>query len=177
MNSQLSATSRSRIRNRSGKLAGANIRNYPQPTGLESAIAGIYRLARKQPSNQFLESSDNDPINSGNHPTDSKNASIIHRRCDLIHRSDCRIWSVEGSRNHQIASPLDQPSASPNRKVLVNGFLVIVNSAALNPSTIHHQNAELCHRVGSPPAIRVLDLSDNHPTEGADLEADEKDKG
>lgn len=37
MNSQLSARSRSQIRNRSGKLAGKNIRNYPQWTCLVSA--------------------------------------------------------------------------------------------------------------------------------------------
>jgi hypothetical protein len=164
MNSQLSATLRSRIRNRSGKLAGANIRNYPEPTGPESANAGIYPLALKQPGNQFLGSSDSHWMNSGNHPTDSTNPSIIHRQCDPIHRSGCRNRSVESSRNRQIDSPVDRSSASPNRKVIVNRFAVIVNSAARNLSPIHHQNAELYHRAGRPPAIRLLEASDNHPT-------------
>ena len=49
MNSQLSATSQTQIRNRSGKFAGANIRNYPQPAGSESATSRIDLLAVKKP--------------------------------------------------------------------------------------------------------------------------------
>lgn len=145
MNSQLSATSEGQIRNRSGKLAGANIRNYPQPTGSESANAGGYPLALKRPGDQFLESSDNDPINSGNLPTGPKNPTTIHRRFGLIHRS--------GSR-----------SGSPNRKVIVNRVPVIVNFAAWNLSPIHHPNAEIYHLARRQPTVQLLESSDNHPT-------------
>jgi hypothetical protein len=75
-----SSTLRNRIRNRPAKLAGENIRNYPQPAWPESATAGIYQLARRQPGVQILESSDNHPINLGNHPTKSLNRPIIDRR-------------------------------------------------------------------------------------------------
>ena len=184
MNSQLSATSRNQIRNHSGKLAGANIRNYPQPTGPRSATAGIYQLARRQPGVQFQESSDNHPINSENHPTDSKNPSISHRRIGSIHRSGCRNRSVESSDNRQVISdkrqidsPVYRPNGLPNRKVIVNRSGVIVNFAAWNLSPIHHRNAEIYHPAGRPPAIRVLDLLDNRLTVAADPEACEENKG
>ena len=99
------------------------------------------------------------------------NPSIIHRRCDPIHRSACRNRRVESSDNRQMISgnrqidlPVDRPNGSPNRKVIVNRFAVIVNSAAWNLSPIHHQNAEIYHRAGRPPAIRLLESSENHPT-------------
>ena len=171
MNSQLSATSRSQIRNRMVKLAGENIRNYPQPTGSEFANARIYPLAVKKPDDQFLQSSDNDPINSGNHPTDFTNPSIMHRRIGLTHRPGCGKQGLESSDNRQmicgnrkIGTFFQRPSSQPNRKVIVNRFAVIVNSAARNLSPIHHQNTELYHRAGRPPAIRLLEASDNHPT-------------
>jgi len=123
----------------------------------------------------FVESTDNLPIFARNLPilarVELRNPSIIHRRCDPIHRSGCRIRSVESSDNRQMRSRnrhttpfLDRPSASPNRKVIVNRFAVIVNSAAWNLSPIHHQNPEIYHRAGKPPAIRLLESSDNHPT-------------
>jgi len=68
------------------------------------------------------------------------------------------------SDNRQMASPADRSIGSPNRKVIVNQFHVIINSAAWNLSPIHHQNAEIYHRAGTPPAIRLLESSDNHPT-------------
>jgi hypothetical protein len=151
MNSQLSATSRSQIRNRAGKPAGANIRNYPQPTGPGSATAGIYQLARRQPGVQFQESSDNHPINSENHPTDSKNPSIIHRRIGLIHRSGCRNRSVESSDNRQMSSTLDQPSGLRNHQLIVNQIHVIINSAV---SPIHQQATRIHQRARSRRSIR-----------------------
>lgn len=85
MNSQLSATSRNQIRNRSGNLAGANIRNYPQPPRPGSATAGIYHRAGRPPAIRLLESSDN-------HPTDSANLPIIYRHIAGIYRSEwCRV--------------------------------------------------------------------------------------
>lgn len=104
-----------------------------------------------------------------------RNLPIIDRRNHRIDRSGCRNRSVESSRNHQIGSPVDRPNGSPNRKVIVNRFHVIINSAAWNLSPIHHQNAEIYHRAGRPPAIRLLESSDNHPTMAPDLEADEED--
>jgi len=171
MNSQLSATSRSEIRNGSGKLAGANIRNYPQPTGPESANSRIYPLAVKRPADEFSESSDNDPINSGNHPTDSKNPSIIHRNIGSIHRSGCRNRSIESSDdrqmiygNRQTASLPEGPSRPLNHQLIVNRFPVIVNSAALNLSTIHQRNGGIHQPGWWPPRIQVRKSSDNHPT-------------
>lgn len=75
-----SSTLRNQIRNRPAKLAGENIRNYPQPAWPESATAGIYQLARRQPGVQIPESSENHPINSSNLP-------IIDRRNPGIDRS------------------------------------------------------------------------------------------
>jgi hypothetical protein len=67
-----------------------------------------------------------------------RNPSIIHRRIGSIHRSGCRNRSGEASRNHQIASPMDQPSGPGNHQLIVNQFPVIINSATLesinNPS-------------------------------------------
>ena len=119
----------------------------------------------------FVESTDNLPIFARNLPilalAELRNPSIIHRRIGLIHRSGCRIRSVESSDNRQmisgnrqIASPVDRPNGSPNRKVIVNLFPLIVNSAAWNLSPIHHQNAEIYHRACRPPAIRLLESSD-----------------
>jgi hypothetical protein len=88
------------------------------------------------------------------------------RRNHRIERFGRRNRSVESSRNHQIAPLLGWRRGSPNRKVIVNRFAVIVNSAAWNLSPIHHQNAEIYHRAGRPPAIRLLESSDNHPTKG-----------
>lgn len=129
----------------------------------------------------FVESTDNLPIFSRNLPilarAELRNPSTIDRRIGSTHRSGSRNRSVESSRDHQIDSPVDRPSASPNRKVIVNRFAVIVKSAALNLSPIHHQNAEIYHRAGKLPAVRLLESSDNHPTVAADLEADEEDRG
>ena len=112
------------------------------------------------------------------------NPSTTHRRFGSIHRAGYRDRGVESSDNRQmicgnrqIAPFLDRPSGPRNHQLIVNQFHVIINSAALNLSTIHHQNAEIYRRAGRPPAIRLLDLSDNHPTVAADLEADEEDRG
>ena len=64
MNSKLSATLQSQIRNRASKLAGNNIRKYLQPTWAEFATTEIYHLARRLAGVQFPESSDNHPIRS-----------------------------------------------------------------------------------------------------------------
>jgi len=82
-----SSTLRNQIRNRPAKLAGENIRNYPQPAWPVSATAENYRVARRQAIFLFSESSDNHPIDSGNHPTDSTNLPIIYRRNTRIDRS------------------------------------------------------------------------------------------
>lgn len=112
-----------------------------------------------------VQSIDNPSIKLWKPSTDvSPNRPIIDRRNRRTDRSGCRNRSVESSRNRQIDSPVDRSSASPNRKVIVNRFAVIVNSAARNLSPIHHQNTELYHRAGRPPAIRLLEASDNHPT-------------
>jgi hypothetical protein len=126
----------------------------------------------------FVESTDNLPIFARNLPilarVELRNPSIIHRRCDPIHRSGCRIRSVESSdnrqmkpRNRQIAPFLDRSSGPRNHQLIVNQFHVIINSAAWNLSPIHHQNAEIYHRAGTPPAIRLLESSGNHPSETA----------
>jgi hypothetical protein len=120
------------------------------------------------------ESTDNLPIFARNLPilalAELRNPSTIYRRLGSIHRSGCRNRSVESSDNRQmisgnrqIDSPVDRPNGSPNRKVIVNRFAVIVNPAARNLSPIHHQNAEIYHRADRPPAIRLLESSDNHP--------------
>ena len=102
---------------------------------------------------------------------DMRNPAIIRRRFGSIHRSGCRYRSIESSDNRQMiygnrqTTPLPEgPSGPPNRKVIVNRVPVIVNSAAWNLAPIHHQNAEIYHRAGRPPAIRLLESSDNHPT-------------
>ena len=97
--------------------------------------------------------------------TDPKNnLPIIYRQIPRIYRSGCRNRSVESSDNRQIAQFLDRPSGPRNHQLIVNQFHVIINSAALNPSTIHQQNARIHQRAGRPPAIRSLESSDNHPT-------------
>jgi len=112
--------------------------------------------------------------------TDPKNnLPIIYRQIPRIYRSGCRDQGVELSDNHQmisgnrqIDSPVDRPSASPNRKLIVNRFSVIVNSAGWNLSPIHHQNAEIYHRADRPPAIRLWNHpinSENHPTDSANV--------
>ena len=107
-----------------------------------------------------VESTDNLPILT---VAELSNPSIIHRRIGSIHRSGCRNRGVESLRNHQIDSPVDRPSGPRNHQLIVNRFHVIFNSAAWNLSPIHHQNAEIYHRAGTPPAIRLLESSDNHP--------------
>ena len=97
--------------------------------------------------------------------TDPKNnLPIIYRQIPRIYRSGCRNRSVESSDNRQIAQFLDRPSGPRNHQLIVNQFHVIINSAVWNLSPIHHQNAEIYHRAGRPPASRVLESSDNHPT-------------
>lgn len=92
------------------------------------------------------------------------NLPIIDRRNPRIDRSGCRTRGVESSRNRQIGSPVDRPSGPRNHQLIVNRFHVIMNSAAWNLSPIHHQNAGIYHRADRPPAIRLLESSDNHPT-------------
>lgn len=87
-----SFTFRSQIRNRPAKPAGENIRNYPQPAWPGSANAAIYQLGW-QPIVPILESSDNHPINLGNHPTQSLNRPIIDRRNRGIDRVPAK-WRV-----------------------------------------------------------------------------------
>jgi hypothetical protein len=77
-----------------------------------------------------------------------RNLSMIHRPFGLIFRSDCRNQSIESSdnrqvthRKHEIIPLLDLPSGSPNRIIIINRFLVIVDSATPNPSPIHHENS------------------------------------
>jgi len=112
------------------------------------------------------ESTDNLPIFARNLPilarVELRNPSIIHRRVGSIDRSGCRNRSVESSDNRQMIRGNRQ--IAPNRKPIVNRFAIIVNSAAWNPSTLHQQNAEIYHRAGRPPAIRLPESSDNHPT-------------
>ncbi len=101
-----------------------------------------------------------------------RNPSIIHQRFGPIHRPGCRKQSLESPdnrqmkpQNRQIVSSLHRRSGSPNCKVIVNRFPVIVISAAWNLSLIYHQNAEIYHRASRQPTIRFLESSDNHPTE------------
>ena len=89
---------------------------------------------------------------------------IFDRRNPRINRSGCRNRNVESSDNRQKGLALDQPRGLRNHQLIVNQFHVIINSAALNPSTIHQQNARIHQRAGRPPAIRSLESSDNHPT-------------
>jgi hypothetical protein len=77
-----------------------------------------------------------------------RNQPRIDRRNFRIDRSGCRNRSVESSGNREIDSPVDRPSASPNRKVIVNPFTVIVNHAALNPSKIYQSRAPI-HQFAS----------------------------
>ena len=72
-----SSTLRNHIRNRPAKLAGENIRNYPQPAWPVSATAENYRVARRQAIFLFSESSDNHPMESANRPIiDRRNPGI-----------------------------------------------------------------------------------------------------
>jgi len=169
MNSQLSATLRDQIRNRPAKLAGENIRNYPQPAWPVSATAENYRVARREAIFLFSESSDNHPTKRRNHPMESASRPIIGRRNLRIDRSGSRHESVESSDNRQmihgncqIAPFLDRPIGPPNRKLIVNRFPVIVNFAASDLSTIH----QLARRQ---PRFRFFELSYNHPTDSSNL--------
>jgi len=81
-----SSTLRNQIRNRPAKLAGENIRNYPQPAWPVSATAENYRVARRQATFLFSESSDNHPTKQRNHPTESTTRPIIDRRNPGIDR-------------------------------------------------------------------------------------------
>ena len=125
---------------------------------------------------EFVESTDNLPIFARNLPilavAKLRNQPIIDRRNHRIDRSGSRNRSVESSdnlpmksRNRQLASPVDRSSGPRNHQLIVTQFHVIINSAAWNLSPLHHQNAELYHRSGKPPAIRLW----NHPTESANL--------
>jgi len=76
------------------------------------------------------------------------NLLIFDRRNPRINRSGWRNRSVVAPRNYQIDSPVDRPSASPNRKIIVNRFPVIVNRAALNLSRIHQSRAPI-HQFAS----------------------------
>jgi len=163
----------------------------------------------------FVASTNNLPIFARKLPilalAELRNPSISHRRVGLIHRSGCQNRSVDSTRKHHHVPLLRWRRGSPNRKVIVNRFSVIVNSAALSPSRIHqsrvpiHQfasesstsrnqirnrmvklageyirkyqqptrpvsaTAEIYHRAGRSPAIRLLESSDNHPTHPANL--------
>ncbi len=82
-----SFTLRNQIRNRPAKLAAENIRNYPQPAWPVSATAENYRVARRQATFLFSESSDNHPTKRRNHPIEPANLPIIYRRIPGIYRS------------------------------------------------------------------------------------------
>ena len=105
-----------------------------------------------------------------------RNLAIIHRRFGSIHRSGYRDRGVESSGSRQIASTVDRPSGPSNHQLIVNQFHVIINSAALNLSLIHHQNAGIYHQARRLPRIQIRESSDNHltkrrnhPTESANL--------
>ena len=107
----------------------------------------------------LTESTDNLPIFARNLPilalAELRNPSITHRRIGSIHRSGCWNRSVESSDNRQIISgnrqipsPMDRSSGPRNHQLIVNRIAVIVNSAALNPSTIHQRNTKIYHGPG-----------------------------
>lgn len=100
----------------------------------------------------FVESTDNLPIFTRNLPI---LAVAELRNPSIIHRFGCRNRSVESSCNLQTAPHLYRRSGTPNHQLIVNQFAVIVNSTALNPSTIHHQNLEIYHLAGRQPTVHL----------------------
>ncbi len=145
--------------------AGNSIRNYPQRNRPVSATAVPCPIALRQPTITSFGSLNN-------HLIDSTNLPIIYQQIPLICRYGRRNPGVKSSdnrqmnpRNRQIVSFLHWQSGSPNCKVIVNRFPVIVISAAWNLSPIHHQNPEIYHRASRQLNIRFLESSDNHPIE------------
>ena len=128
MNSQLSATLRNQIRNRPAKLAAENIRNYPQPAWPVSATAENYRVARRQATFLFSESSDNHPTKRRNHPMESANRPTIDRRNLRIDRSGLFAHVFASGkpyanrqpicRNHQLRRFESITNPSPKRRNL-----------------------------------------------------------
>jgi hypothetical protein len=88
----------------------------------------------------------------------------IDRRVGSIHRSGSRDRGVESSGNRQIASSVDRPVKFSNRKGIVKRVPGIVNSAAWNLSTIHHQNGEIYHLGRRERTVQLPESSDNQPT-------------
>ena len=80
MNSQLSATSLDQIRNRTGKPAGTNIRNYPKRNRPVCATAETYHVTLRQQRITSVGSLNN-------HLIDSANLPIIYRRIFGTYRS------------------------------------------------------------------------------------------
>ena len=99
-----------------------------------------------------------------NRPKIGRQNPGIDRQFGSADRYAYRSRGVESSDNRQIASTVDRPSGPRNHQLIVNQFHLIINSAVLKLSPIHHQNGEIYHRAGGPPAIRLLESSDNHPT-------------
>jgi hypothetical protein len=99
------STLRNQIRNRPVKIAGENIRNYPQPAWPVSVTAGIYYRAGRPPAIRLLESSDNHPTKRRNHPTDFTNLPIIYRQIPRIYRSDQAVDCTRNGPNVQSAYP------------------------------------------------------------------------
>ncbi len=147
------------------KPTGNSIRNYPQRNRPVSATAVPCPIALRQPTITSFGSLNN-------HLIDSTNLPIIYRQIPRIYRSGWRNRGVKSSdnrqmnpRNRQIVSFLHRRSGSPNCKVIVNRFPVIVISAAWNLSPIHHQNPEIYHRASRQPNVQFLESSYNHPIE------------
>ena len=99
------------------------------------------------------------------------NRPKIGRRFGSIQRSGYQDRGIESSDNHQMIDGnrkinwlVDRSRSPRNHQLIVNRFPVIINSAALNVSPIHHQNRGIYHLARSQPGVRFLELSDNHPT-------------
>ncbi len=86
------------------KLAGENIRNYPQLTRPESATAGIYHRAGRPPA-----------IRLWNHSTESANLPIITDE----------FWECTDAAGLSLASCLRGPHANHQRFVSPNVAMVV----------------------------------------------------
>lgn len=100
------------------------------------------------------------------------NRPISDRRNHRIDRSGSGKRGVESSGKLKINSYFARPNGRPNRKVIVDRFAVIVNSAALSLSTIHQQIAGIHQSARRHPGVQLQESSDNHPIDSGNHPTD-----
>ena len=120
MNSQLSATSLDQIRNRTGKPAGNNIRNYPKRNRLVCATAETYHVTLRQQRITSVGSLNN-------HLIDSANLPIIYRFSPAIYRFSRGFrWNNDRQSTDEICESTD-----PNRQSIARELVLTCNRRAI----------------------------------------------